>query len=316
MSNPSGASEPESPAVVRVDHGDLQLAFLPGVGGRLLSLRHGDREVLWQNPARVGPDLEILTPPATLPPETGMASWWNFGGSKTWPAPQYDGEGLRGWNGPPDPVLDGGAYALELERTSGTTMVTLTSPPDQRSGLQIVRRFLLDRARPDGFEERISLRNISGQPVTWSAWEVCQVATGRTAQPETISVDVEQHSEVLQLASLVGEPVTDRGVDGATVAVQPVVAKWGFRPPASTITFDDAEISLSLTFTTEPGSRYPEGGCCAELWMQYPTAEPIAGMDNWRPDAAVVELEVLGPLVALAPAEEANLVIGWTLRRR
>jgi hypothetical protein len=301
--------------VFRVEHGDLRLAFLPGVGGRLLSLRLGEREVLWQNPSLIGPSLDLLTATADLPPETGMASWWNFGGSKTWPAPQYDGEGLQGWNGPPDPILDGGPYELAVTRDSGTTTVIMTSQPDPRSGLQITRRFMIDIARPGGFEEHITLRNISERTVRWSPWEVCQVATTRTDEPGTIMVTGSGAFDVLQVSQFAGTPISEPGLESVAIPVQRVVAKWGFCPPANTITFSDAEISLSLAFTVEAGATYPEGGCCAELWMQYPTDAPIAAMEGWQPDAALVELEVLGPVRALAPGEQTSLMINWVLSR-
>ena len=38
-----------------------------------------------------------------------LVNWKNYGGAKTWPAPQgWDGAGQ--WPGPPDPVLDSGRY--------------------------------------------------------------------------------------------------------------------------------------------------------------------------------------------------------------
>ena len=41
---------PDELAVHVVDNGDLRLAFLPGVGGRLISVRCGGAELLWRNP--------------------------------------------------------------------------------------------------------------------------------------------------------------------------------------------------------------------------------------------------------------------------
>ena len=48
-------------------------------------------------------------------------NWKNYGGAKTWPAPQgWDGEGQ--WPGPPDPVLDSGT--LRVMKRAKTTDVS------------------------------------------------------------------------------------------------------------------------------------------------------------------------------------------------
>jgi len=294
-----------------VRSGPLTLGFLPAVGGRLLSLQHGRHELLWRNPGRVDADLRVRTPPEALPAETDMASWWNFGGSKTWPAPQHDGDGVAGWGGPPDPVLDGGSYALEVHCRGGATEVTLTSAPDPRTGLQISRRFLLEASRTGGFRQQITFRNCASRAITWAIWEVCQVDCG--SGTGTVQVDLAPDGRLLDLGSYAGSPAARRSGSGVDIPVQPVVAKWGFSGAASRISYADAGLRLSLSFRVEPGARYPEGGCCAELWMQHPTDGPLAALDGWQPDAALLELEVLGPLRRMEPGATTQLEIDWSV---
>ncbi|MCQ0020724.1 hypothetical protein [Actinomadura madurae] len=79
--------------VVWLDNGTLRLGIVPALGGRLLSLVHDGEELLWRNPALLDGRLHPVgghRPERTSGP---MANWCNYGGDKTWPAPQ-------GWSSP------------------------------------------------------------------------------------------------------------------------------------------------------------------------------------------------------------------------
>lgn len=279
-------------------HHDLDLAFLPDAGGRLVSLRFRGRELLWQNPRLISPELNLLALPKDLPPELDQASWHNFGGAKTWPAPQDR------WGGPPDPVLDGGPYELSVE----AGRVVLTSADDPRTGLRIVRRFDLDAT--NGFSQLARLENRGDAAVTWAPWEVCQVRTTPTGQ---VNADLGAGGEVLDLGRYVGDPQFSRDRRGVRIGVQPVVAKWGFTGPLSRIGYAGEAGTLTLSFADEPAAAYPDGGCRAQVWMQHAVDAPIESLAGWQPDADLLELEVLGPLRSLEPGEAAELSICWTV---
>ncbi len=293
-----------SATVETVEHGALSLGFLPAVGGRLLSLRYGDRELLFRGagPWTAGADGTLTIDREQLPPETDMTTWWNLGGSKTWPAPQDE------WGGPPDPVLDGGPYSFAATREDGTTRVVMISAPDPRTGLEITREFLIG-PRAGGFDQLIRLRNVVRRPITWAPWEVCQVDTS-AAGATSVHVDVGA-SDVVDLGRYVGAPAVSASDHGVDIPVVAAVAKWGFTGTPTAISIMGPDLTLSLGFTVDPSGTYPDGGCTAELWMQHPTAEPVAVLDGWQPDAWLVELEVLGPLVTLAPGESTELAITW-----
>src|SRR4051794_9265789 len=114
--------------VTWLERGDLRLGLVPELGGRLLSVRHRGVELLWRNPALLGDDLR-----GEYTPNSGrMGDWVNYGGDKTWPAPQGWDDPDQ-WPGPPDPVLDSGPYTAVAD---GDT-VTMTSAPDPRTGLRL-----------------------------------------------------------------------------------------------------------------------------------------------------------------------------------
>ncbi|HUT31400.1 MAG TPA: hypothetical protein VMX13_16520 [Sedimentisphaerales bacterium] len=94
-----------------------------------------------------------------------------------WRAPQgWDND--RQWPGPPDPVLDGGAYTAEIIRgQKQPAAIRLTSKKDERSGVQFSR--LLKTF--DG-TTRVSIdatmTNIDTKPRRWGIWVVTQFDTG------------------------------------------------------------------------------------------------------------------------------------------
>ncbi len=73
-----------------------------------------------------------------------LAAWKNYGGDKTWPAPQ-GWETDDQWHGPPDPVLDSGRYTVEefncdeQARRQSAWSARLTNAPACR----LSRRFTL-----------------------------------------------------------------------------------------------------------------------------------------------------------------------------
>ena len=142
----------------------LTLQVVPQLGGRLIQLALGDYPFLFVNPALA--DYE--------PDETRLGAngaWLNYGGEKIWPAPQgWNSPEL--WPGPPDPVLDGGAYAFE----KGGRSLTLTSPYDQHTGLHISRTVTLSEDAAE-IKIRVEFKNQSDTLRHWAIWPVCQVQT-------------------------------------------------------------------------------------------------------------------------------------------
>src|SRR2546427_542239 len=118
--------------VVRLANGILELLVVPEIGGRVIQLRVGGLDLLYVNPRHAGR--------VYRPEENNFnAGWKNYGGSKVWPAPQGWSSDAE-WPGPPDPVLDGGAYSCRiLDDKSESAAVLLESPADAYTGLTFAR---------------------------------------------------------------------------------------------------------------------------------------------------------------------------------
>ncbi|MGW4482323.1 DUF4380 domain-containing protein [Amycolatopsis sp. NPDC004368] len=292
--------------VVWLDNGVLRLGIVPALGGRLLSLVHGGVELLWRNPALLGDDLRLLDGRDPVPNSGRMGDWVNYGGDKTWPAPQgWDGPGE--WAGPPDPVLDSGPYAV-----SGLSplSVTLTSGVDPRTGLRFTRSLTLGSGA--SYTLRLTAENCSSAPVRWALWNVTQLPGGGTV---TAGLAGTQAPAVVELVAGTGNP--EYTVDGATLVVPPqdVVGKLGVPDTAGWVSCSVSGVTLTLSFDVDAGAEYPDSGSPLEIWLEHPLPEPLAALGDLDPPGRIVELEALGPMTTLAPGARTSLTVMGSVGR-
>jgi hypothetical protein len=305
----------------------LRLVFAPTRGARLLSLQVDGVELLWQNPALVTPSFEPAVAVDVWPRGDGaMSTWANVGGSKTWPAPQgWGGDGE--WAGPPDQVLDSGAWNLTTSTSTSASVdgdsavVTMTSSDDPRSGLRISRRFTIP-SRGLSFRQETRFTNVVARPILWSIWEVCQVDTsagsGRPVTEAAVVVPVTGGGRLLDLGTWYGSveatSFTDSTGGTMRLPVGTAVAKRGFADVPGTVSYIGPDgAGLSLHQVPIAGATYPDGGAQVEVWLQTPTPWPIAELGDLHPAADLVELELLGPLTTLEPGESTAASIDWTI---
>lgn len=293
-----------------VDNGDLRIVFWPGCGGRLISLRIRGREVLWANPAYLDGGPALTKPREDWPPLDGtMASWANVGGSKTWPAPQ-GWSGPAEWAGPPDPILDSGVWSCRSTVDRDGAHVRMTSPFDPRTGLVVEREFRVPEAGSE-FRQLNRFTNAGEQAVRWSIWEVCQVDASLPGSLVRVGADDDRPPRVL--LSVVGAPeLGDLVEDEWVIPIVDTIGKLGFPSANRHIALVRPDgLALQICFDAESATGYPDGGCRAGLWLQFPLDAPVPELDGLHPDARLVELEVLGPLADLEPGESKELELTW-----
>ncbi|WP_049577448.1 DUF4380 domain-containing protein [Streptomyces sp. SBT349] len=294
----------EGPAypVVWMDNGYLRLGVVPALGGRLLSMRAGGREALWRNPALLRDDLHPVDGHVPAPVAGTMGDWRNYGGDKTWPAPQgWDSPAQ--WAGPPDPVLDSGPYAWTVDRSPDAASITLTSGDDPRTGLRLTRRITLPR-RSGGVEMELTATNTGTRTVEWALWNITQLPGGGEVRVE---VD-DPAGRPVELVAGTGAPAWASREEGlVTIPPQDVVGKLGFPHASGHLRYERAGLSVTWTFDTDPGAPYPDEGARAEVWLEHPLPAPLAHLGGLNPPARIVECEVLSPLVRLAPGAEVRL---------
>ena len=295
----------ERPDVVWLENDDVRLGLVPDLGGRLLSATVDGHETLWRDGELLD---EHLHPRGHRPePVAGqLADWVNYGGDKTWPAPQ-GWEGPGEWAGPPDPVLDSGPYAYRITERHDSVSVAMTSRDDPRTGLRLSRTFTVRAGRP-GWVLDVVGTNTSDRSVEWALWNVVQRAAGEPAEGG-VFIGIERGRGPGDVPVVAGTGVPQFEVvaaDRVRVPHQEVVGKVGFRSASGWIAHSAGGTTTAISFDVEDAT-YPDGGCRVEVWLEHPVAEPLLHLGGLRPRATVVEVEVLAPLRVLAPGESMSL---------
>ncbi|RME84871.1 MAG: DUF4380 domain-containing protein, partial [Caldilineae bacterium] len=169
---------------VYLRNGMLTVVAVPDIGGRLMAFDLADYSYLYVERALQG---KLFSAEENLG-DGSLAAWKNYGGDKTWPAPQgWDNE--QQWHGPPDPVLDTGRYHLQgPEITDDVASLEMTSPPDARTGLRIGRRVTIFRGS-SRLTLDLTFTNISRRPIRWSIWDVVQLQAEQQAEDGSLLPD-------------------------------------------------------------------------------------------------------------------------------
>jgi hypothetical protein len=287
----------------------LVLGVVPTLGGRLLSIRASGRELLWRNARLLTDELQPVPGHVPTPVSGSLGDWRNYGGDKTWPAPQ-GWSSPNEWAGPPDPVLDSGRYDVDAVETPESVVLTVTSAPDPRTGLQLSRTLTLGDG--SGFGWQLTARNISDHDVTWSLWNVTQLAGGGTVE---IAVD-DAFTDPVPLVIGTGVPSWRRTAPGTVrVGPQDVVGKLGFPHAAGRMSYRRDDVCASWQFDVDDKATYPDGGSRTEVWMEHPQPAPLASLDGLDPPDRIVECEALSPLTTLGSGDTMTFELTMTVHR-
>ncbi len=310
---------------VRLSNGLVSLVAVPDVGGRIMAYNLGDYPYLWLDRTLAG---KLFSAEENMG-DGSISAWKNYGGDKTWPAPQgWDSQDQ--WHGPPDPVLDTGRYTLEtVDSSDSSATVRMTSKPDPRTGVRISRQVTL-HAGGGRVNLHLEMTNVSDRARTWSIWDVVQVDATRR-NPE----GGESHSEQAWLyIPTHPDSIFERGYNvmfgeednpqwqpdvrpdllGAQYLYH--VGKIGVDSTDGWIAFVNRETDYAFCqrFTHFPDEAYPDGGATVECWTTG-HGEPVAGLDFGKLNLFHMEAEILGPLRKMAPGETQSLDIDWYVAR-
>jgi hypothetical protein len=292
-------------------NGLVTLAVVPAIGGRVMQYDLGAHPFLFVNPAEVGRTYE--------PAED--APWRNFGGYKTWVAPQQSWKrGMGGW--PPAPHLDHGAYTAVIEDSDDHTVVLATESPVesfpawQAQGLRLARRYTLFRGSTRVKVEQ-AISNLGDHHQTVSIWDVTQMATARPGADDQdrfwVYFPVRRQSAFGARGFMVFRPPGDDGSGDsqwktweadriAGVQYLHRTGKIGSDSDGGWITAVDERDGYTYAkrfafVGNEPGQFYPEGGLSTAVFTS--GGEPY------------VEVEVMSPLVDLPPKKSFSFIIDW-----
>ncbi len=298
----------------------VRLVAVPDIGGRIMAYDLGPYPYLFVDPDLAG---KLFTPEENQGDGT-LAAWKNYGGDKTWPAPQgWDND--QQWHGPPDPVLDTGRYTLDmLAAQDDRALIAMTSPPDPRTGVQITRQFTLypqsSRVRAD-----LSFTNTTGRPIRWSIWDVVQLRAERQLEDGQLAYEpacivttpLNPDSKFPRgFRVMFGEEDNPQWQVDAQQGLFKAPYRWqigkvGLDSVAGWIAFANATAGYAFAerFTVVPGAEYPDDGATVEIWT---IGAGEVGNLNYEDSAIyLMETEVLGPLKNIPPGEKTAFTIEW-----
>ncbi|MDX1950554.1 MAG: hypothetical protein SFY81_00125 [Verrucomicrobiota bacterium] len=270
---------------LRLTNSLVEVIIVPEVG-RVMDFRwSGSSEgPFWINPLLLG-----------KAPNPDSTEWGNFGGDKTWPAPQSAWQQLTGRGWPPPRAFDSMAVMAKIEDNA----VILTSPVDPHFGIQTQRRIWLD---PDQPVMKIVTRyiKISGAPSRVGIWIITQLdepvqVYAPIAKPSLYPEGYNKQTDDLPLnfrktgafLAMTRNPRT-----GAKIGTDGTSLLWVGQTDC--VRIDSPRIA---------GLEYPDNNSSAEIWTN---PDPLP----------YIELELLGPLHTLQPGDQITQTNVYTLIKR
>lgn len=280
---------------ITLKNASAQVIIVPAAG-RILSFQLCENSKCADNPIWNNPEIG-----ASLKPDD--EGWTNYGGDKSWPAPQSDWPKITGKGWPPPIGFDHMPFTAQ---TSGDT-VTLTSPVDPSYGIRVRRVIALDKHKPV-LHVATTYEKVQGQPITVSVWTITQlnapergyillpvkgqIPGGYTRPPHDSPngpYPFENLSVSGRLLSFERDPKVKRklGSDGDRLLWVGKTQSLLIEQKPSTIT----------------DAKYPDDGSHSQIYTN-PDELPY------------VEFELMGPLNHMNSGDSATLDVTYTLQRR
>ncbi len=302
----------------------ITLVAVPDIGGRIMAYDLGPYSYLYVDRHYAG---KLFTPEENQG-DGSLAAWKNYGGDKTWPAPQgwvSDDQ----WHGPPDPILDTGRYQLDALRSDGAAaMVKMISPATSLTGVQIIRQATI-RDDSSRVTLDLSFRNVSKRKVRWSIWDVIQLNAERRLPdgklaPESncvVTAPINPDSKFDQgFTVMFGDPNnpqwrSDKDAGLFFGEYQWEIGKVGLDSRAGWAAFANtsAHQAFAARYTPFPDQDYPDDGAAVEFWTV--GRGQVANLDYEKSDIYLMEVEVLSPFQHIEPEQSVSFRIEWGVCR-
>jgi len=270
-------------------NGSVEAVVVPAIG-RVMQLRLAGEAAgaFWENRALDGQTH------SSVPKQGDPAEWINFGGDKSWPAPQTTWRQQQGRDWPPPAAFD----SRPMEAFSCEQGVVLISQVDPGFGIQVVRHVELDRERPV-MRIRTEYRKLFGEAVKVGVWTITQMQ-----EPELIGLLLPTHSAFangyIQLREAQPEKLKIEGRLLSFVRHPGEPAKIG--TDSCTLAWVGRHCAVRICAENGPG-EYPDGGCVTQV---YTNPDPL----NY------VELETLGPLATMKAGDRIERSTVYTVLPR
>jgi len=270
---------------ILVSNGRVEAVIVPAIG-RVMQFRFAGEEdgPFWENRTLDG-----------IKPEPESKEWGNFGGDKSWPAPQTDWPKLtpRAW--PPPAAFD----SMPVRATVDGFLVNLTSAVDPHYGIRVRREISLAISRPV-MTITTTFEKVSGHAFRAGVWVITQL------KEPVIAYASLPESEQFQAGYLPqsDEPPANLKIeDGLLSLTRDPKKSHKIGTDAGALFWVGKGAILRIDSPRHLSETYPDDGCSAEI---YTNPNPLA----------YVELEMLGPLTKMVVGDKITRTSTYTLLRR
>lgn len=268
-----------------MSNGHVEVITVPAIG-RVMQFRFaGDDD---------GPFFENRALDGKIP-DPRAEEWANFGGDKSWPAPQSQWKKIIGREWPPPSGFD----AQPVDAAVIGDFVELVSPVDPHFGIRETRRIQLDRERPV-LTITTTYHKVQGDPVKVGVWVITQLR-----DPERMFMILPRKSQFPQgyNQQMGGAPRNVEFKDGMVSLVRDPKTPVKIGSDASTLVWMDQHYVVRIESRRVAKAEYPNQGSSAEI---YTNPDPLA----------YVELETEGPLRTMRLDDRLERTNTYTLMRR
>lgn len=271
--------------VIRLGNGIVEARVVPAVG-RVMQFRFvGEADgPFWENAALFGQQ-----------PDAASKDWGNFGGDKTWPAPQADWGKVTPRQWPPPQAFD----SLPVEARTTAKGVILVSPVDPHYGIRTSRTVELSPRQPV-MSIRTVYEKVQGAPVKVGIWVITQLKDPVAAIMPVPGPSL--FSDGYNLQSKQRPPSLSR--QGAMLLLtRDAQTPYKIGNDAGSLLWVGDRWALRIDSPRVPKADYPDQGSSAEI---YTSPDPLP----------YVELEMLGPLHLMKVGDRIERTSTYTLFRR
>jgi hypothetical protein len=265
-----------------LSNGVVEVIIVPQVGRVMQYHFVGEDPIFWENPMLYGKS-----------PDPASKEWENFGGDKSWPAPQADWPKTIGREWPPPPAFD----SMPVKPETHDGVIELINPVEPAYGIRARRTISLDPHRPVMTITTV-YEKLEGNPVKVGIGVITQFR-----EPERAFMLLPPKSQFpngyVQLNWTT--PAELKVADGLLSLKGGIQSQIG--SDASTLIWMNGKYVVRIDSPRVKKAEYADEGANAIIYTS-PKAD------------GYIELEPFGPLQAMKLGDRIERTVKYTLSRR
>ncbi|BAY82862.1 hypothetical protein NIES267_23470 [Calothrix parasitica NIES-267] len=264
-----------------LSNSQVEAVIVPAIG-RIMQFRfQGGENAFWEDSQIYG-----------KVPNPKSEEWDNFGGDKTWPAPQSEWESITKISWPPPDTFDSVPLKVEVQENE----LTLISEVDPFYGIRFYRQIALEPNQPI-MKITTTFEKVEGDSQQVSVWTITQFN-----EPVSVFAAIPQNSIFPQGYNKQSDdlPANLKVQNGILSLTRDEDKAHKIGSDASTLLWVGEKTAVRMDSPRIDKAIYPDNNSSSEIYT------------NYNPKT-YVELEFLGPLQTLEVGGKIDLTVTYTL---